>query len=141
MLSSMGEYASVYWNQGLFKEAEELEVQIMEPRKKVLGPEHPDMLSSMVKLSTAYQERGRLKEAEELDVQVSYGRQQSLAKIGAWTSAPYRGVAAPYPFESAPRRRKPPDQLTPYRSIQGVNGRLDRRQRLGTSRRVSSFFH
>ena len=36
---------------GRWKEAEELEVQVMETRKQVLGPEHPDTLSSMANLA------------------------------------------------------------------------------------------
>ncbi|KAL2859126.1 tetratricopeptide repeat protein, partial [Aspergillus lucknowensis] len=43
-LTSMANLASTYWNQGQWKEAEELEVQVMETRKHVLGPEHPDTL-------------------------------------------------------------------------------------------------
>lgn len=58
-------------------------------------------------------------------------------------------MAASYPLGSVSRRRNPlpPDQLTPYRSIQEVHGRLCRSQFLRTSRRVykhpsvSSFSH
>jgi Tetratricopeptide repeat len=39
--------ALTYWYQGQWKEAEELEVQVMETRKRVLGQEHPDTLISM----------------------------------------------------------------------------------------------
>jgi hypothetical protein len=37
-LTSMGNLASTYGNQGRWKEAEELEVQVMETFKRVLGP-------------------------------------------------------------------------------------------------------
>jgi hypothetical protein len=41
-LTSMGNLTSTYRNQGRWKEAEELDVQAMETRKRVLGEEHPD---------------------------------------------------------------------------------------------------
>jgi hypothetical protein len=40
-LTSMGNLALTYSNQGRWKEAEELEVQVIETRKRVLGDEHP----------------------------------------------------------------------------------------------------
>ena len=54
------------------KEAEELEAQVMETRKRVLGREHPDTLASMGNLASIYWRQGQLqwKEAEELEVQV-----------------------------------------------------------------------
>ena len=62
--------ASTYWNQGRWKEAEELEVQVMETRKRILGQEHPSILTSMANLASTYRNQGRWKEAEELEVQV-----------------------------------------------------------------------
>ncbi|KAF2726793.1 hypothetical protein EJ04DRAFT_452655, partial [Polyplosphaeria fusca] len=38
-------------NQGRWREAEQLEVQVMETRKRVLGDEHPDALISMNNLA------------------------------------------------------------------------------------------
>lgn len=61
----------VYRDEGRWKEAEELQVQVMETRKKVLGEEHPDTLTSMHNLALTYQKQGRRKEAEELQVQVT----------------------------------------------------------------------
>jgi Tetratricopeptide repeat len=43
-----------YRNQGRQKEVEELEVQVMEMRKKVLGMEHPNMLTSIANLALTY---------------------------------------------------------------------------------------
>ena len=40
-LASIGILASTFWNQGRWKEAEELEVQVMETSSRVLGLEHP----------------------------------------------------------------------------------------------------
>ena len=50
-LSSMANLASTYRNQGRWKEAEELEVQVKDTRKRVLGAEHPDTLTSMNNLA------------------------------------------------------------------------------------------
>jgi hypothetical protein len=41
----MANLASTYWNQGRWNEAEQLEVQVMDMRKKLLGAEHPDTLT------------------------------------------------------------------------------------------------
>jgi hypothetical protein len=41
----MANLASTYRNQGRWNEAEQLEVQVMDMRKKLLGAEHPDTLT------------------------------------------------------------------------------------------------
>jgi len=58
-LNSMANLASTYRNQGRWKEAEELGVQVMETSKRVLGEEHPDTLTSMGNLALTYWEQGR----------------------------------------------------------------------------------
>ncbi|EED13125.1 hypothetical protein TSTA_056240 [Talaromyces stipitatus ATCC 10500] len=55
---------------GRWKAAEELEVQVIETRKKVLGAEHPDALASMANLAETYRSQGQWNEAEKLEVQV-----------------------------------------------------------------------
>jgi tetratricopeptide (TPR) repeat protein len=55
---------------GQYKRAEELQVQVMQTRKRVLGDEHPDTLVSMNNLASTYKSQGRWKDAEELQVQV-----------------------------------------------------------------------
>ena len=50
--------ASTFWNQGRWKEAEELLVQVMETFKRVLGQEHPDTLTSMANLASTYRNQG-----------------------------------------------------------------------------------
>src|SRR5947209_3483605 len=77
-LTSMANLTSTYRNQGRWKEAEELEVQVMETRKRVLGQEHPSTLTSMANLASTYMNQGRWKEAEELDVQVMETRKRVL---------------------------------------------------------------
>ena len=51
---------------GRWKEAEELFVQVIETKKRVLREEHPDTLASMANLASTYINQGRWKEAEEL---------------------------------------------------------------------------
>jgi hypothetical protein len=67
------------YRDGRYKEAEELEVQVMETKKRVLGDEHPDTLTSIANLASTYRNQGRWKEAKELQVQVMGDVQE-----GAW---------------------------------------------------------
>ncbi|KAI9789841.1 MAG: hypothetical protein M1816_005758 [Peltula sp. TS41687] len=60
----------VYYEDGRWKEAEELFVQVMETSSRVLGQEHPSTLTSMANLASTFWNQGRWKEAEELEVQV-----------------------------------------------------------------------
>ena len=53
-LMIMANLVLTYWSQGQWKEAEELEVLVMETRKWVLGEEHPDLLLSMFNLALMY---------------------------------------------------------------------------------------
>ena len=62
--------ASTYWNQGRWNEAEKLQVQVMDMRKKLLGEEHPLTLTSMANLASTYQNQGRWNEAEKLELEV-----------------------------------------------------------------------
>ncbi|KAF2201375.1 hypothetical protein GQ43DRAFT_360176, partial [Delitschia confertaspora ATCC 74209] len=55
---------------GHWQETEELNVQVMETRKRVPGEDHSDTLASMANLASTYRNQGRWKEAEELDMQM-----------------------------------------------------------------------
>ena len=46
-LTCIAGLAGTYRNQGKLDEAEELEVQVMEMKIKILGPEHPDTLKAL----------------------------------------------------------------------------------------------
>ena len=48
--------------------AEQLEVQVIDMRKKLLGTEHPHTLISMGNLASTYRNQGRWNEAEQLEV-------------------------------------------------------------------------
>jgi hypothetical protein len=56
-LTSMVNLAMKYRNEGQWKQAEEVEVQVMETRKRVLGDEHPDTLTSMASLVAMYRDQ------------------------------------------------------------------------------------
>ncbi|OCK89829.1 uncharacterized protein K441DRAFT_667189 [Cenococcum geophilum 1.58] len=62
----MHNLTSTYWNQRRWKEAEELGVQVIETRKKVLGAEHPDTLAAMHNLAFTFKSQGRDHEAISL---------------------------------------------------------------------------
>ncbi|KAN0070712.1 hypothetical protein V8E54_010877 [Elaphomyces granulatus] len=64
--------------QGRWAEAEKLFVQVLQTRKTVLGPEHPDILTSMNNLASTYWKQGRWTEAEKLQVQVVQTRRTVL---------------------------------------------------------------
>ncbi|RYN43141.1 hypothetical protein AA0112_g627 [Alternaria arborescens] len=72
--------ATTLSSDGRYKEAEELQVQVMQGRKRVLDDEHPSTLSSMANLASTYSNQGRWDEAEKLQVQVL---ETSKTKLGA----------------------------------------------------------
>ena len=74
------EFALVFFEAGRWKEAEELQVQVMETSQRVLGQEHPHTLTSMANLASTYRNQGRWTEAEELEVQVMETRQRVLGQ-------------------------------------------------------------
>ncbi|KAH7390643.1 hypothetical protein BKA66DRAFT_568583 [Pyrenochaeta sp. MPI-SDFR-AT-0127] len=53
---------------GWYNESEELFMQLIETRKRMLGDEHPSTLTSMANLASTYRNQGRWNEAEELQV-------------------------------------------------------------------------
>jgi hypothetical protein len=58
-LISIGNLASIYMNQGKWKEAEALGVEVMEKRKHLLGEEHPHTLISIENLASIYNNQGK----------------------------------------------------------------------------------
>jgi hypothetical protein len=57
-LANMQNLATTFSNQGRLKEAEMLDVQVLEMRQKALGQKHPDTLASMIGLVSTYQHQG-----------------------------------------------------------------------------------
>nr|XP_036584338.1 Kinesin light chain 5 [Colletotrichum truncatum]KAF6793856.1 Kinesin light chain 5 [Colletotrichum truncatum] len=95
-LTSMANLASTFWNQGRWKEAEELDVRVMETRKRVLGEEHPDTMTSIANLASTYRNQGRLKEAEELEVRVMETRKRVLGEEHPDTMTSIANLASTY---------------------------------------------
>ena len=62
-LISIGNLASTYRNQGRWKEAEELNTQVMQARTRVLGNEHCDTLISIANLAFIWRSLRRIAEA------------------------------------------------------------------------------
>jgi hypothetical protein len=58
-LISIANLASTYWSQDREKEAEKLEMQVINTRKRVLGKEHPNTLTSIVNLAATYYKQSR----------------------------------------------------------------------------------
>jgi len=80
-LTTLSNLASIFSNQGRWKEAEQLEVEIMEARKTACGNEHPHTLVSMSNLASTYRYQGRWKEAELLAVQVVETQKRVLGQV------------------------------------------------------------
>jgi hypothetical protein len=77
----MGNLASTYRNQGRWNEAlaEQLEVQVMDLRKKLLGAEHPNTLTvlkyrQVYYVYTGIREGGMRQEVEVMNIEIIIGR-------------------------------------------------------------------
>ncbi|KAJ7694259.1 hypothetical protein B0H14DRAFT_2651109 [Mycena olivaceomarginata] len=90
------EEASTYWNQGHWKDAEALQLVVMEKRKHVLGEEHPDTLTSMANLAATYWNQGHWKDAEALEVVVMEKRKHVLGEEHPDTLTSMANLAATY---------------------------------------------
>jgi len=95
-LTSMGNLALTYSEQGRWKEAEELEVPAMETSKRVLGEEHPTSLRSMAYLASTYRNQGRFKEAGKLEELVIETRKRVLGEEHPDTLTRMGNLAATY---------------------------------------------
>ena len=88
--------AMTYVAQGLWKQAEELFIQVMEARQNALGAKHPDTLTSMANLASTYRNQGRWKEAEEMEVQVIKTRKEVLGEEHPSTLTTMANLASTY---------------------------------------------
>ncbi|KAJ7631521.1 P-loop containing nucleoside triphosphate hydrolase protein [Mycena rosella] len=64
------QYGVLYWWADRFKDAEQLQLAVVQNRRDILSDDHPDTLHAMSNLASTYHELGQLKEAEELEVVV-----------------------------------------------------------------------
>ena len=85
-----------YELQGMWEEAEKLEVQVMESRKTKLGADHPSTLAIMNNLASTYWNQGRWEEAEKLQVQVMESRKTKLGADHPSTLSSMNNLASTY---------------------------------------------
>ncbi|KAF2735904.1 hypothetical protein EJ04DRAFT_433983, partial [Polyplosphaeria fusca] len=83
-----------YRNQGRWKEAEQLGVQVMETRKRVLGDEHPNTLISMNNLAFTLKEQGIYNEGIPLLEKCCRLRQQVLGPKHPDTISSFQALQA-----------------------------------------------
>ena len=88
--------AYVYSEQGQWKEAEALEVVVMDKTKHALGEDHPDTLTSMANLASTYRNQGQWKEAEALEVVVMDKRKHASGEDHPDTLTRMANLAATY---------------------------------------------
>ncbi|KAI9652346.1 MAG: hypothetical protein M1829_001669 [Trizodia sp. TS-e1964] len=67
LMADIGRY---YWEQGRSNEAEQLQVEVLELQKEVLGPNDPHTITARANLAATWRQQGRLKQAENLLVEV-----------------------------------------------------------------------
>jgi hypothetical protein len=72
--------SSGHYTDGRWREAEELFVQVMQTRKRVLEEEHPSTLTSIANLASTYRNQGQWKGAEELEVQIMERKKRVLGR-------------------------------------------------------------
>ena len=89
-------FAFVYSENGFLKETEELEMRVLEVRKRILGEDHPDTLRSMANLAVTYSRQGREGEAEELLVRVVEIRKRVLGEEHPDTLTTMENLAVTY---------------------------------------------
>ncbi|KAJ5967735.1 Tetratricopeptide-like helical [Penicillium viridicatum] len=85
VIGSIAMLARAFWLEGRWKEAEELQVQVMETYKAKIGEDHPDTLTSIGNLASTFWNQGRWKEAEVLEVQVMERRKANLGEDHPYT--------------------------------------------------------
>ena len=60
----------LFMEQRYLREAEKLQIQVLETRNRILGVKHPDTITAMENLAVTYGHLGKYMEAEELEIQV-----------------------------------------------------------------------
>ncbi|KAJ7470004.1 P-loop containing nucleoside triphosphate hydrolase protein [Mycena galericulata] len=86
----------LYWEGGLWNNAEALHLVVMEKRKRELGEEHSDTLRSMANLARTYRNLGRWNDAETLEVVVMEKRKQLLGEEHPHTLRSMVNLSATY---------------------------------------------
>ena len=88
--------AMALYSDGQYNAAEELQVEVMDTRKRVLGDEHPDTLLSIANLAMTYSNQGRWGKAEEQQVQVMVTSKRVLGEEHPNTLTSIANLASTY---------------------------------------------
>lgn len=86
----------VYAESGHWAAAGEMQLQVLETRKRLLGEEHPDTLMSMKSLATTHWNQGRWTEAEVLQIRLCEAQRQVLGEKHSDTLASINDLAVTY---------------------------------------------
>ena len=79
-------FGYTFLENGLYNAAEELQLQVLESWKRVLGVEHPDTLMSMHNLAFTYNLQRRTEEAEQLFLQVLESSRSARGRTSRYIS-------------------------------------------------------
>ncbi|KIM31713.1 hypothetical protein M408DRAFT_237152 [Serendipita vermifera MAFF 305830] len=85
-----------YWKQGRLTEAEKLEIEVLEQRRRILGVEHPDTIRAAVNLAATYHTQGRWTEAQKLKMEVLEQMRQILGMEHPHTIVAAANLAVTY---------------------------------------------
>jgi hypothetical protein len=99
--------ATTLSSDGRYKEAEELQVQVMQGRKRVLDDEHPFTLTSMANLASTYWNQGRWDDAEKLEVQVMETRKTKLGADHPSTLTSMANLGVTYSMQGKEDKAEP----------------------------------
>jgi CHAT domain-containing protein/Tfp pilus assembly protein PilF len=88
--------ATLYSDQGRYGEAEPLHRDVLQARREVLGPRHPDTLGSLHNLAALYQSQGRYGEAEPLYRDALEARREVLGPRHPDTTQSLNGLGLLY---------------------------------------------
>jgi hypothetical protein len=89
-------FAEVMRENGDWNNAEQLQWQVMDKRKKLLGADHPNTLRSMTNQAHTYHSQGKWNEAEQLQVQIMDMRKKLLSADHPDTLRTMANLAATY---------------------------------------------
>ncbi|CAG8356066.1 unnamed protein product [Penicillium salamii] len=95
-LGSLGVLGVAFARQGRHQEAENIELQLLEIRKRKFGIEHPATTLNMNNLASFYYDQGRYKEAEEIGILVLEIRKRILGLEHLHTIASMGNLASIY---------------------------------------------
>ena len=84
--------------QGYPKEAETLQIQVLDRRNRILGVEHPDTINAMGNLAETYGSLGNYREAEKLEIQVLHARNRILGEEHPDTIRAMANLGATYQY-------------------------------------------